>query len=84
MSSFATKVPIFTFDAMSALFAFTLLPPLNSLILERMNGVLSFPDTPIASACRIASLMYLSFSDIGIAASAGIGFANRSPDDICS
>jgi hypothetical protein len=83
MSVFATKVPIFTFDAMRTLFAFMLLPALSSLILERMKGVFSFPDMRVALACQMASCTYRSFSDIEIAASVGIGFASRSPDDIC-
>jgi hypothetical protein len=49
-----------------------------------MNGVFSFPDIRLALACRMASSVYLLFSDIEMAASAGMGFANRSPDDICS
>jgi hypothetical protein len=45
-----------------------------------MNGVLSFPDAPAASAYRIASSMKMSISAFGIADSAGIGLAKCNPE----
>jgi len=79
-SSFATRVPRLTFEEIRALFATTLFPPLNSLILARINGVLSFPEAPAASACLIASEIIASISDLAIDASTGIGFAKCKPE----
>lgn len=73
-------MPLRTFETIRARLDFKLLPPLNSLILFKMNGVLSLPVIFASFAWLIASAIIMSISDLGIAASSGIGFAKCSPD----
>lgn len=80
-NSFATIVPRFTFDEMSALLAMTLLPWDSFRIRDRTNGVLSFPVMPCSSASRTAWSIMPSISSLARAAASGTGLANSSPDE---
>ena len=81
-SSTAILVPRNTFDSIKARLAVTEPPWVSSRIRCRTNGVFWLPFEPAAVASCKACNMIASILAFGIECSAGIGFANRSPDSI--